>query len=81
MYEVKMPQWGMDMTEGTIVRWLKQEGEFVAKGEGLAEIELAKASNTLESPVAGVITKLTANADETVLVQGLLAIIDERSQI
>ena len=76
MFEVRMPQWGMNMTEGTILKWFKQPGERVEKGEPLAEIEIAKAVNTLESPVTGVITKLVANAEETVPVQGLMAVID-----
>jgi len=74
--EVKMPQWGMNMTEGTILKWFKQPGERVEKGEPLAEIEIAKAVNTLESPVSGVVKQLVANVEETIPVQGIVAIID-----
>ena len=77
MIEVKMPQWGMNMTEGTIVKWFKQEGDRVEKGEPLAEIEIAKAVNSLESPVAGVIAKLVAQEGETVHVQHVIAIINQ----
>jgi pyruvate/2-oxoglutarate dehydrogenase complex dihydrolipoamide acyltransferase (E2) component len=77
VFEVKMPQWGMNMTEGTILQWLKQLGEPVKKGEPLVEIEIAKAVNTLESPVTGVITKLVANVNDTVPVQGVIAIISQ----
>jgi pyruvate/2-oxoglutarate dehydrogenase complex dihydrolipoamide acyltransferase (E2) component len=77
VFEVRMPQWGMSMTEGTIVKWFKQAGERVAKGDPLAEIEIAKAVNTLESPVTGTITKLVAQVDEAIPVQGVIAIIDE----
>ena len=76
MIEVKMPQWGMNMTEGTILKWFKQPGERVEKGEPLAEIEIAKAVNTLESPVSGVVKQLVANVEETIPVQGIVAIID-----
>ena len=76
MYEVKMPQWGMDMTEGTVVKWLKQTGERVEKDEPLAEIETAKSVNTLEAPVAGTIKQLVASEEDTVPVQGLLALIE-----
>jgi len=74
--EVKMPQWGMNMTERTILKWFKQPGERVEKGEPLAEIEIAKAVNTLESPVSGVVKQLVANVEETIPVQGIVAIID-----
>ena len=77
MYDVKMPQWGMDMTEGTILKWLIEEGDRVEKGTPIAEIEIAKATNELESPVSGVVVKLVAAEEETVHIQGLLAIIDE----
>ena len=79
MYEVKLPQWGMDMTEGTVVKWHKQEGEHVAQHEPLAEIEIAKAVNTLESPVAGILVKHVAALEDTVPVQAVLALIDEQA--
>ena len=66
----------MNMTEGTILKWFKQPGERVEKGEPLAEIEIAKAVNTLESPVSGVVKQLVANVEETIPVQGIVAIID-----
>ena len=77
MFEVKMPQWGMNMTEGTIVKWFKSPGERVEKGEPLVEIETAKAISTLESPAAGLLTRLVANVDDTIPVQGLIAVINE----
>jgi len=77
MFEVKMPQWGMNMTEGTIAQWFKREGDPVKKGEPLVEIEIAKAIETLESPVSGVVTKLVANVNDTIPVQSVIAIIGE----
>jgi pyruvate/2-oxoglutarate dehydrogenase complex dihydrolipoamide acyltransferase (E2) component len=67
----------MNMTEGTILQWFKSEGERIEKGEPLVEIEIPKAVNTLESPVSGVIHKLVAGVNETVPVQGLIALIGE----
>ena len=52
--EVVLPQWGMNMLEGTLVRWLKAVGETVEIGEPVAEIETEKIESELESPVAGV---------------------------
>lgn len=52
---VSMPKLGFDMAEGTLVRWVKQEGEPVAKGEVLAEIETDKATVEVESGFSGVL--------------------------
>jgi pyruvate/2-oxoglutarate dehydrogenase complex dihydrolipoamide acyltransferase (E2) component len=77
MVEVKMPQWGMNMTEGYIVEWLKRVGDRIEAGEPIVEIEAAKASNTIEAPVSGTLVKILVEADETVLVQTPIAIIEE----
>ncbi len=53
----KMPKLGMDMSEGTIVKWLKIEGEPVQKGEPLAEIETDKSSVEVESLHSGILLK------------------------
>ena len=58
-----MPKLGMDMEEGVIARWLKKEGDSVAKGELLAEIETDKASVEVESPASGTILKLYYEED------------------
>lgn len=74
--EVLLPQWGMGMTEGTVVEWLKAEGDTVAKGEELVEIDTAKATQALESPAAGTLARIVAAPGEVVPVRGLLAEID-----
>jgi pyruvate/2-oxoglutarate dehydrogenase complex dihydrolipoamide acyltransferase (E2) component len=74
--EVKLPQWGMGMTEGTLVSWLKEEGDSVAEGEDLAEIETAKAQDVMVSPAAGVLSKICIQVDETVPVGDVLALIE-----
>lgn len=76
MTEIRMPQWGMNMSDGVVIRWLKQEGDRIEEGEPLAEIEAAKASGTLESPVAGTVKSLIAHVEEVIPVQGLIAIIE-----
>ncbi|MDT5369091.1 MAG: hypothetical protein QOC62_3522 [Mycobacterium sp.] len=75
-FEVKLPQWGMGMTEGTIVSWVKQEGDAVVEGEDLAEVETAKAVDFLPAPVTGVLAKICVAVDETVPVGEVLALID-----
>ena len=51
--EIVLPQWGMEMQDGTIVRWLKQEGDEVAEGEPIVEVETAKLQTELESTACG----------------------------
>ena len=47
---VKLPQWGMNMESGLLVKWLISEGDSVDKGQPLVEIETAKINSELESP-------------------------------
>ena len=59
-----MPKNGMDMTEGTLVRWLKEEGDRVEKDEPIVEIETDKVTMEAESPVSGILLKkLYADGD------------------
>lgn len=75
--EVRMPQLGLTMEEGTIEKWFKSVGDKVAKDEALAEISTDKLTNDIESEVDGVILAIRAEEGETVAVQGLLCIIGE----
>jgi pyruvate dehydrogenase E2 component (dihydrolipoamide acetyltransferase) len=54
---VTMPKLGFDMAEGTLIRWVKKEGEKIEKGELLAEIETDKATVEVESQFSGVVLK------------------------
>ena len=58
--EVVMPQMGADMTEGTLVKWLKSEGDAVERGEIIAEIETDKANVEIEAFESGVFRKALA---------------------
>jgi pyruvate/2-oxoglutarate dehydrogenase complex dihydrolipoamide acyltransferase (E2) component len=73
--EIRLPQWGMGMTEGTVLRWLKEEGETVAEGEPLVEIETAKVTNIMEAPASGTLTRIIAGPDDTVAIFELLGVI------
>jgi pyruvate dehydrogenase E2 component (dihydrolipoamide acetyltransferase) len=75
--EVRLPQWGMDMVEGTIVEWLKAEGDVVSVGDPLAEVDTDKAVASLEAPVSGVLTKILTPTGETAKVRAVVAIIEE----
>lgn len=59
--EVKMPRLSLTMESGVLLKWLKSEGDFVSKGEGLAEIETDKATAVLEAPASGYVRMLLAN--------------------
>ncbi len=73
--EVVMPQMGADMTEGTIVRWIKNEGDPVERGEIIAEIETDKANVEIEAFESGVFRKVLAQEGDTVDVGTPIAVI------
>ncbi|MFI7447117.1 2-oxoglutarate dehydrogenase, E2 component, dihydrolipoamide succinyltransferase [Nonomuraea sp. NPDC049714] len=77
---VQMPQLGESVTEGTVTRWLKKEGERVEADEPLLEVSTDKVDTEIPSPSAGVITKIVVAEDETVEVGAELAVIDESGQ-
>ena len=72
---VVMPQMGYDMQEGTLVRWLKQEGEEIARGEAIAEIETDKAVIEMEAYATGVVLKTVVAEGSTVPVGEVVAFI------
>jgi len=78
---VKMPRLGESVSEGTIGAWLKQEGEYVERDESLAEIITDKINAELPSPVAGRLTKILVNTDETVGVGVDIALIEESADV
>ncbi|MDX9863740.1 MAG: dihydrolipoamide acetyltransferase family protein [Anaerolineaceae bacterium] len=72
---IKMPKLGFDMAEGTLVHWLKKEGEPVERGEIVAEIETDKATVEVESGYAGTICRLLVDEGTTLPVGKPIAII------
>jgi len=74
---VVMPQMGYDMDAGTLLRWLKQEGEQVERGEPIAEIETDKVNLEIESFEGGIVRKLLVTEGQTVPVGEPIAIIGE----
>ena len=74
---VSMPQLGESVTEGTVTRWLKKEGERVEADEPLLEVSTDKVDTEIPSPVSGVLRGITVAEDETVAVGAELAVIDE----
>jgi 2-oxoglutarate dehydrogenase E2 component (dihydrolipoamide succinyltransferase) len=74
---VSMPQLGESVTEGTVTRWLKREGEHVQADEPLLEVSTDKVDTEIPSPVSGILRGITVAEDETVAVGAELAVIDE----
>ncbi len=73
--EIVLPQWGMEMQDATIVRWLKQEGDSVQEGEPLVELETAKIATELESTASGVVAHILVPEGAIVPIRTVLAIV------
>src|SRR5438132_13902759 len=78
--ELVMPKWGLTMQEGLISRWLKQEGDEVAQGEPVLEVETEKMTNLVEAPAAGVLARILFPAGSTVAVTKPIALIAQAGE-
>ena len=78
--EVRMPQLGLTMEEGTIAKWIKQEGDKINSGDILVEITTDKLSSEIESEVDGYLLKIVALEGDDIPVKGLIAIIGEEGE-
>ena len=76
-FSVTMPALGESVSEGTVTRWLKNEGDMVAVDEPLLEVSTDKVDTEIPSPVAGVLSKIVVAVDQTVAVGAELAVINE----
>src|SRR5947207_6551910 len=74
---VTLPALGESVTEGTITRWLKAEGEHVEADEPLLEVSTDKVDTEIPAPASGVLASIKVAEDETVEVGSELAIIDD----
>ncbi|WP_280254736.1 2-oxoglutarate dehydrogenase, E2 component, dihydrolipoamide succinyltransferase [Nocardia wallacei] len=79
-FSVQMPALGESVTEGTVTRWLKQEGDTVEVDEPLLEVSTDKVDTEIPSPAAGVLTKIVAQEDDVVEVGGELGVIGEAGE-
>ncbi|GAC1689908.1 MAG: hypothetical protein PVS2B1_11950 [Candidatus Dormibacteraceae bacterium] len=77
--QIKMPQLGESVTEGTVDKWLKHEGDFVKRDEPLVEIVTDKVNAEIPSPFEGKLVKIDVTEGETVLVGAVLAQIEVAS--
>lgn len=74
-FDVLLPQWGMGMNDGMVVKWLKQEGESVQSGEPLVEIESSKVNGEVEAPGGGTLGRILVGEGTTVPTGSVLGIV------
>ncbi|AVH24482.1 2-oxoglutarate dehydrogenase, E2 component, dihydrolipoamide succinyltransferase [Nocardia cyriacigeorgica] len=79
-FSVQMPALGESVTEGTVTRWLKQEGDTVEVDEPLLEVSTDKVDTEIPSPTAGVLSKIVAQEDDVVEVGGELGVITDAGE-
>src|SRR5512140_1537695 len=77
---ITMPKLGFDMQEGTLVRWVRNEGESINKGDVLAEIETDKATVEVESSASGVVRRLLVDQGSVVPVGAAIAIVGGKDE-
>ena len=75
--EIRLPQWGMEMRDGTVVAWKRSVGDTVEEGDILAEVETAKVVGEVIAPCSGVLAQILVPEGETVPISTVLAMIDE----
>jgi 2-oxoglutarate decarboxylase len=78
--EIQMPQMGESVTEGTVLEWHKEEGQYVSEGETVVEVSTDKIDAEVPAPASGVITRIVKGPDETIEVGGVLAELDPSAQ-
>src|SRR2546430_17244193 len=77
--QIKMPQLGESVTEGTVDKWLKHEGDFVKRDEPIVEVVTDKVNAEIPSPFEGKLVKIAVSEGETVRVGAVIAQIETAS--
>ncbi len=76
--EIRMPELGENVTEGTIVGWHRKIGEAVSKGDILAEVMTEKVNSEVESPVSGTVVEILYPEESIVRIGAVIARIEEK---
>ena len=79
IYPIAVPKWGIEMVEGTITAWNKSEGDAIAKGDEVFEMESDKIVNVWDSPVDGVLRRVLVSEGDAHPVGALLGVIADAS--
>jgi pyruvate dehydrogenase E2 component (dihydrolipoamide acetyltransferase) len=74
---IVMPKWGLEMREGTVQDWLVKEGDCIAVGQAIVEVETDKISNSVEAADAGLLRRIVGQSGELLPVKSLLAVLAE----
>jgi len=74
VHELTMPKWGLTMEEGTLVKWLLDEGDQIEVGMAIAEVETDKIVNVMEANQAGILAKKVADEDDVLPVGALIGV-------
>jgi len=75
--DVVMPKLGLTMEEGSVVKWLRNEGDRVEKGEVIFVVETEKVEYEVESPASGILKQITGQVEQVYPVGEVLAVIEE----
>jgi len=79
--EITMPKMGLSMVTGTIVKWLKNEGDAVTKGDIILEVMTDKLTNTIDAPADGVLLRIVAQEEEELPIGALLGVIGMEGEV
>ena len=77
---IVMPKLGLTMEQGTVAKWLKREGDAVAEGEGVVEIETEQVSNVVDSPASGILLKILVPEGDEADVLATLGLVGARGE-
>ena len=80
-FELKMPKMGESITEGTIINWLVQEGEYFEEGDILLEVATDKVDNEVPAPASGTLVKALFSAKEVVPVGKVIAVLEVSEEV
>ena len=79
--EIKLPQWAMTLSEGTILEWKKDVGDPVSQGDALCEVETAKATDFVYCNADGILLKRLVEEGETIPVLTAICLIGESDEV